>query len=278
MARHRILQITDTHVVPRPGLLGGQIQTLDILEDAIDRTLAMLPKLGTVDQVLVTGDISDDGGAESYAAFRDQIERLGLPYLLIPGNHDLREPLRAAFRDLDHIPQHGKIDWVHDLEDLRIIGLDTLVEGVAHGEVGATSAAFLSDALADAGQRPVLLTLHHPPFDTGIGFMDRLGLLDRELLAPILTGAANPVLIVGGHVHRAIFGSAFGHPAIIGPSVAHAIDADYRNDAPEGFYVQHGGFMLHDWLGGSFRSTNVSLTDKLGPFLFGGSPRALNSN
>ena len=268
MTKHRFLQITDSHIVPRPKLFGGQIQTLDIFEDAIDRIIEMLPNLGTIDQVLVTGDISDDGSAESYAAFRKQIERLGLPYLLIPGNHDLREPFRAAFADLTHMPSEGKIDWVHDLDDLRIIGLDTLVEGVNHGELGPQSMAFLNAALDEVGKRPILLVLHHPPFDTGIGFMDRLGLLDTALLGPVLTGLPNPLYIVSGHVHRTIFGTAFGHNAVIGPSVAHAIDADYRDDAPEGFYVQHGGFMVHDWLGNGFRSTHVSLTDKTGPFLF----------
>ena len=268
MATHRVLQITDCHIVPRPELLGGQIQTLDSFEDAIDRILAMLPAFGTVDQVLVTGDISDDGSAESYDEFRTQIERLGLPYLLIPGNHDLREPLRAVFADQPHIPSAGKVNWVHDLDGLRIIGLDSLVEGVSHGELDAESASFLKTALEGADSRAIMLAVHHPPFDTGIGFMDRIGLRDADQLTPVLTGFPNPIHIVSGHVHRAIFGSAFGHSAVIGPSVAHAIDADYRDDAPEGFYIQHGGFMLHDWLGQSFRSTYVSLTDKTGPFLF----------
>jgi 3',5'-cyclic AMP phosphodiesterase CpdA len=52
------------------------------------------------DLVLVTGDLVDKGEAQEYAVARELLDGIGIPFLVIPGNHDNRENFRVAFADL----------------------------------------------------------------------------------------------------------------------------------------------------------------------------------
>ncbi len=263
----RILQITDMHVVAPPGLVAGRLDTARLLKTAIDRILEDWHKFGPIDALIATGDISDRGDVESYRFFREQLERLPTPSLLIPGNHDLREPLRACFSDASHMPDCGKINWVHDLPDLRIVGLDTLIEGVGGGELDADTLGFLGSALDQAGETPVLIAMHHPPFQSGIRFMDAIGLEGIQGLSEVLENRPNDIRLVCGHVHGFIVGSVGKRVAISSAAVCSTFPADYRADAPVGFTTHPGGYTIHSWDNG-FRSASVTLADGKGPFAF----------
>lgn len=248
----RILQITDTHLVAPPRLLAGVLDTEAALERAVADIAASLPKLGPIDALLVTGDLSDDGSSESYKLLRAKLEPLGLPLLAIPGNHDAREEMRASFADL--FTPFGRLNWLQDIRGLRIVGIDTLVEGSGGGVIDEETAGFLDAALAFDG--PVLLAMHHPPFASGVRFMDAIGLSGGEVLAECLKRSPAEIRIVCGHVHMMAAGSVGGVPAIACPSVCSNFDPDFRPDAPVGFFPGSGGFMVHDWSEG-FRSTLI---------------------
>lgn len=72
--------------------------------------------LGEIDAVIVTGDISDKGDLSSYEVFKSIIDQLQLPYFLIPGNHDKREPLRQCFHQHQYMPQSDELNWVQPLD------------------------------------------------------------------------------------------------------------------------------------------------------------------
>ena len=263
----RVLHLSDLHVVAPPRLVSGRLDTARLLESAIDRILADLPKLAPVDVVLVTGDLSDDGSPESYRIARRELDRLGLPLLVLPGNHDRREALRAAFADTLAMPGTGPIDWAVDLGELRIIGLDTLIEGESGGTLGDGSLRHLSSALETAAGRPVLIAMHHPPFETGIRFMDRIGLNRRAEMERALSAAHGPVRIVAGHVHIPFTAAVGPHVACTAPSTCSGFQLDLREDAPAGFMTGPRGYMVHDW-SGTFRSACASLCTADGPYPF----------
>lgn len=263
----RVLHLSDLHVVAPPRLVSGRLDTARLLESAIDRILADLPGLAPVDAVLVTGDISDDGTPESYAMARRQLDRLGLPLLVLPGNHDRREPLRAAFADALAMPENGPVDWVVDLGELRVVGLDTLVEGRSGGALGEATLAHLSAALRGAAGRPVLVAMHHPPVQTGIRFMDDIGLDAPGGILSAMSDADGPVRIVAGHVHVPLTGALGPHAVCIAPSVCSGFPLDLRPDAAAGFMTGPRGYMLHVW-DRAFRSACASLSTAEGPFSF----------
>lgn len=251
----RILQITDTHLVAPGRLVAGTLDTKAALDQAVADIKAALPKLGPIDALLITGDLSDDGSAQSYAMLRSALAPLGLPALPIPGNHDLREPMRTAFADLDLFAASGRLNWFRDIGQLRLVGIDTLIEGSGGGVIDEETACFLDEVLAFNG--PVLLAMHHPPFTSGIRFMDEIGLSGSDLLAQCLATSPAKIRILCGHLHMMSAGTIAGTTAIVCPSTCSSFDIDFTPDAPVGFFPGGGGFMVHDW-SGSFRSILVS--------------------
>lgn len=242
----RLLQLSDLHVVAPGTLASGVLDTPALLRGAIDILMARLDAIGPIDAVLVTGDVSDDGSAESYLAARAELDRLGLPILVVPGNHDRREGLREAFRDLPEIPDAGLIDWVADLGDTRVVGLDTLVEGQGGGRLRAESLDLLSDAIEGAGVRAVVVALHHPPLRTGIRFMDAIGLEKLADLAETMSNCTGSTHIVAGHVHGVFQGRVGQHQVATAPSLCSAFTLDRRQDAPVGFMTGPTGCAVLD--------------------------------
>lgn len=261
----RILHISDAHLVAPPARVSGVLDTANLLRKSIATVAAALPRIGPVDALLVTGDLSDDGSLESYELFRHTVEPLNLPILAIPGNHDQREPMRTAFGDLDLFPRAGRLNWVRDVNGLRLVGIDTLVEGLGGGVVDEATLAFLETALATAS--PTLLAMHHPPFESGIRFMDGIGLAGVDALGDVLERSAADIRIVCGHLHLSATGSVGRVPVVVGPSTCSTFQLDFRPDAPIGFFTGSGGFMIHVWSGG-FRSMHIPPTLGAGPFPF----------
>ncbi|MDK3073694.1 phosphodiesterase [Sedimentitalea sp. JM2-8] len=242
----RFLQLTDLHVVAAGARASGVLDTRAILRTAVERLIDRRAALGHLDAVLVTGDVSDDGTAESYRFARGQLDRLGLPLLAIPGNHDDRAEFRKAFADSPAMPSSGLIDWTTEIGDTVVIGLDTLVEGQGGGALRPESLAFLSEALARAGSRPVVVAVHHPPLRTGIRFMDAIGLEDIPALQATLAQAGGEIIVVAGHVHGVFQGRIGRHPVATAPAVSSAFALDLRPDAPVGFMTGPTGCAVFD--------------------------------
>ncbi|MCR8726239.1 phosphodiesterase [Frigidibacter sp. ROC022] len=260
-----ILQLSDTHVVPRGELVSGRLDTVAALSRLVERITDIRDQIGPVDALLVTGDLTDDGRDKSYEQFKSLVAPLGLPTHVLTGNHDAREPMRAAFAET--MPEFGPLNWTHRVGDVQMIGLDTLVEGQGAGRLGEESLDFLRETLSQAAGAPVLLGLHHPPFFTGIGFMDKIGLTDRDALCEILSDYRGPLRILCGHIHRMMVSDLAGHVAISAPAPASLFAFDRRPEAPVGFLRQEGGCLLHRW-NGQFQTVTIEPVAGSGPFPF----------
>ncbi len=237
----RLLQLTDLHVVAPGTQCSGVLDTGAILGAAVDRILAQMTAIGPLDGVLVTGDISEDGSAPSYDLARRELARFGLPVYAVPGNHDSRSAFRAAFG-----AQAGMLDWVVDLPDTRLIGLDTLVEGQGAGRLQPDSLEFLTGALNGAGARAAVVALHHPPLKTGIRFMDNIGLENTADLAAAIPADCASVIFVAGHVHGVYIGRIGAHRVVTAPSLCSAFALDRRANAPVGFMTGPTGYAILD--------------------------------
>lgn len=260
-----IAQITDIHLV-RPGALAmGRVDTAAMLQACVESVAALDPQ---PDLVVLTGDLVDAGAPEEYALLRRLLAPLKPPLLAIPGNHDEREALRAAFADCAWMPRSGFIHHVHDAGPLRIVALDTLRPGHVEGELCAERLAWLSRTLAERPGRPTLVLMHHPPFATGLRAMDEGGLVGREAFAAIVARHPQVELIVAGHVHRTIHAAVGGRRALVAPSCAHQIALDLRPEAPAAWCLEPPGFMLHRWTGEGFASHAAVCGRWPGPFAY----------
>jgi 3',5'-cyclic AMP phosphodiesterase CpdA len=263
----RLLHLSDLHVVAPGTLCSGILDTGAILGAAVDRILDLMPAIGPLDGVLVTGDVSDDGSAESYDLANRELARLGLPVYAVPGNHDNRAAFRAAFGVQAWMPAEGPINWVVDLPDTRLIGLDTLVEGQGAGRLQPTSLAFLTQALNSAGGRATVVALHHPPLRTGIRFMDNIGLENTADLVAAIPAKSGQAIFLAGHVHGVYLGRIGAHRIVTAPSVCSAFALDRRLDACVGFMTGPTGYALLD-TGPEDSWTAQPLFMGQGPFAF----------
>lgn len=262
-----IAQFSDPHIKPEGRLAYGRVDTTRLLQQAIDH-LHALPQ--QPDLLLLTGDLVDAGSAPEYQRLRTQLAQLRMPWLLLPGNHDDREQMRAAFPGHGHVPAEGF--WQFALQrpgwPLRIVGLDTVRPGESGGELCEQRLAWLEQRLAEAPAAPTLIAMHHPPFDTGIGHMDEIGLAAPEAFAQLLARHAQVQLVVCGHLHRSIRASVGGRPVMTAPSTAHQVQLDIARDAPALFRLEPPGYLLHWWSGSGLVTHQVCCAPSEGPYPF----------
>ena len=101
-----LAQITDLHVTVPGRLLDSRYRTAAHLRGAVEHLVRMDP---LPDAVAITGDLVEGGEPAEYARLLELLAPLPIPVHVIPGNHDDRENLRAAFRAAghDHLPAAG---------------------------------------------------------------------------------------------------------------------------------------------------------------------------
>ncbi|MDG2406233.1 MAG: metallophosphoesterase [Paracoccaceae bacterium] len=216
----KILQISDTHLVKKGGFVSGCLDTTNPLKRLTVRISELQLEVGSLDAIIVSGDISDDDTPESYERFKSILSSLKLPIYCVSGNHDERMPFRDAFFDANYLPKLGKLNWQQAVGQLQIISLDTLIEGQGGGELDSDTLDFLETCLKELKNTPVVLMFHHPPFKSGIEFMDSIGLhIGVQRLSEILANYAGKLLVVCGHIHHNIFTQLAGHAVILAPSV-----------------------------------------------------------
>jgi 3',5'-cyclic-AMP phosphodiesterase len=123
--------------------------------------------------------------------------------------------------------------------------------------------------LAEQPKRPTVVAVHHPPFLTGIGHMDKIGLADSAAFADIIGRHAQVERVLSGHVHRPIHARWAGTIASIAPSTAHQVALDLRADAPSAFMLEPAGYQLHHFTPQTGLTTHTALVgDWPGPFPF----------
>lgn len=240
-----IVQFSDSHLMKDGALAYGRIDTCAGLRRAVDHMTQLNVAVGGIDAFVVSGDLTDHGEPEAYALFREIAAPLNAPVYVLPGNHDLREPMRAAFAADGYLPAEGPLDYAVDVGHATVIALDTLCEGRSGGALSAAQCAWLDAKLAARPDRAALLFLHHPPFATGIGHMDAIGLADPDALATVVSRRANLRLIGCGHIHRATTTCWAGVTTMICPAPAHSVSLDFRPNAPGCFSLEPGGVLVH---------------------------------
>ncbi|MBV9825786.1 MAG: phosphodiesterase [Alphaproteobacteria bacterium] len=237
-----VAQITDTHIV-RPGeRLYNRIDTADFLARAVAEINRLEP---LPDVTVVTGDLVDTGAPAEYANLRELVAPLRMPVYVIPGNHDDRTALRAAFGGDGYLPEVGFLQFAVEQFPMRLIGLDTTIPGDHRGSLCAERLAWLDRTLAARPQVPTMVLMHHPPFVTGIDFMDRFGLDNAAGFAEVIARHPQVERILAGHLHRAIDRRFAGTVAGTAPSTAHQINLNLNPEGPLRFMFEPAGYQLH---------------------------------
>ncbi|PJF11281.1 metallophosphoesterase [Pseudorhodobacter sp. MZDSW-24AT] len=208
------------------------------------------------DAVLITGDVADGGSDADYALVRDILAPLPMPVFVVPGNHDKRGPMRAAF---DSTIPYAAPDTLHfeaEVAGAHLLGLDSLIPGRVEGALDTAQLDWLEARLAVV-QGPVFLLLHHPPFPTGNAHWDASALRQGGArLAALLEAHRTPLRLLCGHVHQAFHSQWAGHYAAVGGSPAFQYGFGFDgteepplSDGPYAYWLHHrradGSFGVH---------------------------------
>ena len=244
-----IAQITDVHI----GFDRDNPEELNM-----QRLRAVIARLrdgpNRPDLLLMTGDLTEAGDPESYARLAAAVADCPFPVHAMVGNHDDRAALLAAF---PATPSHGGfVHYVIALKGLRLIVLDTLEPGRHGGAFCAARVAWLRAQLAADRATPTLIVMHHPPFESGITWLDSSA--SEPWIARFgeaLAGFDQVRGIIAGHLHRTIHTQWHGLSLSVCASTAPAVALDLspidedRPDQRELITDELPGYALHRWDG-----------------------------
>jgi 3',5'-cyclic AMP phosphodiesterase CpdA len=257
-----IAQISDLHIKSLGALAYGRVDTARALERCVATLNQFSPK---PDLVVISGDLADTPRGEEYEHLKRLLAPLQIAFVGIPGNHDQRDMMRAAFPQ-NYAFASGPLNQRVEIGGLDLVLLDSSVSGKPHGELDPPTLQWLETTLASASDRPALLFLHHPPFQAGIWHMDRQNLQNAGELADVVKRHPRVQLIAAGHVHRATLAMFAGVPATICPAPNHAVDLDLAQLREPSFKVEPPAFHLHVWLPGEGFGSVVTHQVPIGDF------------
>jgi 3',5'-cyclic AMP phosphodiesterase CpdA len=216
-----LAQLTDPHIGAD---WGGPVEPGAALTAAVD---ALRASPDPPDAVVVTGDLANDGTAEQYAFVREQLQRLDAPSVVLPGNHDDRATMHAAFG----LPGDAEdpIRVAVDLGPLRLVALDTTIPGQARGALPETELQWLDRSLREAPDRPTIVAMHHPPVLTGITPWDAtaIGPVERRVLGRVLARHPQALALIAGHLHRTLVSTFADRALVVVPSTYMESELDW---------------------------------------------------
>lgn len=238
-----IAQLSDPHVTPDYSDLPiDPCARLDQVIDAINSRSIPL------DLVIITGDLINNGTTEEYQLLRTYLDRINTRVLVLPGNHDDAPLMRTEL--VDFLPSdcaEGHVSYVIDEYPVQLVCLDTSFPGRADGVFDATRAAWLDDALASSN-KPTVVFMHHPAFESGIAFMDTMKLDNIEEFTAIIAKHQHVSTVASGHLHRSLT-TRIAHATAVGaPSTTHQLALNL-DPSMAGLSLEPSGYLLHAWNG-----------------------------
>jgi 3',5'-cyclic AMP phosphodiesterase CpdA len=211
----RIVQLSDLHLTAAPDGRSWRADVWGNLRRALEYVRS---EVGTVDLLVLTGDLANQRRPETYTRLRDAVNGWADGVRVLPGNHDNREMVRAAFGDR-LLQGPATLNFVAQLGEFRLIGLDTLRPWRVHGRLGEAQLAWLTRELGQSST-PTILFMHHPPVRVGTWWLDKDLLRDHEEFRSVVQGS--PVrAIFCGHVHQESTGPFANAQVFTTPSTAY---------------------------------------------------------
>jgi 3',5'-cyclic-AMP phosphodiesterase len=190
----RFAQISDLHILKSPELSFNGIKTLDSFKLVIDDIAKH--HTHSLDFLLFTGDISEDGSMESYQLFDSIVKPLGIKYYWIPGNHDDCEVMSAAEKVLG-----VSRDKIFEYQGVRFILLNSVVKGQSYGYLQPNTIDLLKDTLDHPNNGCDIVVLHHNPVDTEMQWSNDIKLKGSEEFLNFLVEYPSVKAILNGHTH-----------------------------------------------------------------------------
>lgn len=193
----KLIQFTDCHLFSSPTAKMFGANTFNTLASVLSTASS---DLSSADAILITGDLVHDE-IPAYQHYRTFFkEQLGKkPILVVPGNHDFDPPVMQ-----DALGSAFQVCGYRDLENWRIVLVDTRIPGEPMGRVGEAQLKRIEEAIKEAEGKGmyVLVAEHHPPMDLSSPWLDQMGLENSYDWLNLLAKYENVKGLVFGHAHQ----------------------------------------------------------------------------
>ncbi|MBR3950156.1 MAG: DNA repair exonuclease [Oscillospiraceae bacterium] len=156
----KLLHSADWHLdSPFAGFPENQRQRLKKEQKALPGRIADLCRRENCDLVLLAGDLFDgEASGETVENLKKELERMAVPVLISPGNHDFCAPGSPWLEET--WPENVYI-FTGALESVSVLGLDCRVYGAAFRSMDCPP--LLEDFQAEGGERYCIALLHGDP-------------------------------------------------------------------------------------------------------------------
>jgi len=262
-----IAQISDLHIAPPGEKTLGRVPMDENLKVIVAHINALTPR---PDVVIVSGDITDQGDLASARYARSMLDVLAMPYYVVPGNHDNRATILAAFA-----PEHcradvpGFITYTVDAHDIRLIALDSTIPGAPGGELCPQRLEWLAQTLASHDDKPCLIFLHHPPLKCGVLESDADDFIGAEKFARLIRQHKNILRVTCGHIHLMTFAGWSGTSLSTSPSIGMRLRLDLTQTKESAFLTDAPAYQLHlHSHEGNLITHTQTMDDPGGPYAF----------
>lgn len=195
----RFALLTDIHI---------RVAAPTTIED-LRNSVSQINQTDSIDFILVTGDIADEGDGASIQIAKNELDKLNKPYYIVMGNHDTKWS-ESGCTDFGRIFGYEKFDFEHN--GYVFLGFNSgPIIRMALGHVAPEDIDWLKQRLEvyKKENKPVFLVTHYPmlPEDVDNCFD--------------VTDAVRPYTVkafIGGHYHSNRFFTYDGIPGFINRS------------------------------------------------------------
>ena len=192
----KILQITDSHILPEPDhtLLG--INTEYYFRQVLQHAFALHKQF---DLLLLSGDLAQTPSLAVYQRILQHLATYRTPTVCLPGNHDDFGMMQAIFQD-DLYNCRKQVM----LGGWQILSLNSQKTNSPVGKLSDAELSFLEQRLFQQPDTPTLIALHHPCFETGSQWLDTMQLINSESFLDLLDRHSQVKVVTCGHIHQEI--------------------------------------------------------------------------
>jgi len=167
------------------------------------------------DLIVISGDLTQRARVKEFLAARDFLKKLEKPYLVIPGNHDIRPLYSPISRIIDPYDRYKKyisetLDPVYADDEIALATIRTVrSSAIKDGRVNKRQVERARNFLEGFEEDRTKIIVTHHPFDLPMKFPDRK-LARKAKLAVSELSEVGTDLFMAGHYHT----SSTSHTAI----------------------------------------------------------------
>jgi 3',5'-cyclic AMP phosphodiesterase CpdA len=164
------------------------------------------------DLLVVSGDLTQRARRHEFEGARSFLQGLALPYLSVPGNHDIAPLYYPLARILDPYARYRRyvsreLDGFWHSPELLVLGISSVQpRRWKEGTVSERQLAWLEKTCAEHPAQLRMLVTHHPLVQAGTPTPTRLLSRHASLLRALDT--ADIAVCLSGHLHQSFSGLA----------------------------------------------------------------------